>query len=160
MSMLPSTMKNSGKYWSYRIAWSRIAEAIDDGYHLEAVTIAESIIADRVLSFLVSRGVTVKPHSPLHVLIAKLRKEADDEGCLLADRIDGWRKHRNTLVHGIVKSARGEAPIDMMDFVELAEISAHEGRALARSVSTWQKKHANRLTETLGRQISRRSRSQ
>jgi hypothetical protein len=144
VSTLPPAKKNSGKYWNYRIVWSRISQAIDDGYHLEAVTIVESIIADRVLSFLVSRGVSVKPHTALHTLIASLRKEADDEGRLLADRIDAWRKHRNTLVHGIVKSARGEAPIDMMDFVELAEITAREGRSLARSVSAWQKRQPNR----------------
>ena len=144
VSTLPPAKKNSGKYWNYRIAWSRIGQAIDDGYHLEAVTIAESIIADRMLSFLLSRGAKVKPHTALHALIASFRKEADEEGRLLADRIDGWRKHRNTLVHGIVKSARGEAPIDMMDCVELAEITALEGRSLARSVSAWQKRQPNR----------------
>ncbi len=43
---------NVAKYLSYREAWARIKLARRQGFFLEAVTIDESIISDRLLSFL------------------------------------------------------------------------------------------------------------
>lgn len=43
---------NGAKYLSYREAWARIKLARRQGFFLEAVTIEESIISDRLLSFL------------------------------------------------------------------------------------------------------------
>ena len=47
---------NAAEYFSYAEAWVRIREARGSGFHLEAVTLQESIIADRLLSFLVCAG--------------------------------------------------------------------------------------------------------
>ena len=43
---------NSEKYESYREAWARIKQAKDNDFFLEAITIQESIISDRLISFL------------------------------------------------------------------------------------------------------------
>ena len=47
---------NGPKYFSYREAWGRINKAQAYGFYLEAVTLHESIIADRLISFLVYAG--------------------------------------------------------------------------------------------------------
>jgi hypothetical protein len=49
------------KYLSYREAWSRIETAKDNGYYFEAVTLEESIICDRLISYLISSGVIDRP---------------------------------------------------------------------------------------------------
>lgn len=45
---------NAAKFWSYREAWTRIKQAQEQGFYLEAVTIEESIISDRLMSYLIS----------------------------------------------------------------------------------------------------------
>jgi|SRR5579871_1003630 len=53
---VPIPDANINQYFSYREAWGRIRRAKGHGYYLEAVTLEESIIADRLISFLVSAG--------------------------------------------------------------------------------------------------------
>jgi hypothetical protein len=47
---------NVVKYLSYREAWTRIKQAQEQGFYLEAVTLEESIITDRLISYLVGVG--------------------------------------------------------------------------------------------------------
>ncbi len=42
---------NAAKYESYREAWSRIDAACENQFFLEAITIEESIISDRIISY-------------------------------------------------------------------------------------------------------------
>ena len=48
--------RNANKYFSYSAAWVRIKRARGSGFYLEAVTPEESIMADRLVSFLVCVG--------------------------------------------------------------------------------------------------------
>lgn len=43
--------RNDLKYLSYKEAWSRITKGLENGSYLEVVTICESIIADRLWSY-------------------------------------------------------------------------------------------------------------
>jgi hypothetical protein len=52
---------NAAKYLSYRQAWARIGAAQGHGFYLEAVTIVESVITDRLISYLVGIGVLARP---------------------------------------------------------------------------------------------------
>jgi len=53
---IPVPHSNAMRYFSYKEAWVRIKKAQGSGFYLEAVTLEESIIADRLISFLVYVG--------------------------------------------------------------------------------------------------------
>src|ERR1051325_2142853 len=53
---VPIPEGNRLKYFSYRAAWGGISNAQGHGFYLEAVTLEESIIVDRLISFLVREG--------------------------------------------------------------------------------------------------------
>jgi hypothetical protein len=141
-------MKNTEKGLSYTKAWKRINSALEVGFFLEAITIEESIIADRLLSYVI--GVT--PSSKLHTgsglgeLISQWRKHAGDslikpDGTHLGQATDDWRLKRNTAVHGLVKSAPGGSPqMQPDDFFESARQTAEEGKTLAREIQNWHRK--------------------
>lgn len=139
---------NAAKYWSYREAWTRIKQALEQGFYLEAVTIEESIISDRLMSYLVSVGTGEQVGtSGQHLSFGKLIQlwgqqcllSESQEGCTLQLQVDQWRQPRNKVVHGIVKLSN-EAPRNtIIQFVEEAKQAAEEGERLARAVSNWVK---------------------
>lgn len=140
---------NLAKYISYKEAWARIKDANRKGFHFEVVTICESIISDRLQSYVL--GVTIGTSSNEHYTFKKLiskwrslengkvpyKKSAD-----LSMEVDEWRKARNEVVHGLVKSKPGQATENVESFLLKAEKTAQAGMVLARQVSDW---HNNRL---------------
>lgn len=139
---------------SYREAWARIKQAQQQQFFLEAVTLEESIITDRLICYLVVTG-TIKPACELHKYpnfgqLIKLWKllhahpisirvrgiEFED----LQTSVDFWRQRRNKIVHGMVKSHPGSATDDIVNFLEFAKATATEGELLARAVTAWVKK--------------------
>jgi hypothetical protein len=139
-------MKNTAKYLSYKKAWERINFALDSNFYLEAITIEESIISDRLLSYLlgISPTLNLSTKSSMGELIKQWRKMAGSkligtEGSDLGKLADEWRKKRNSAVHGIVKSSPGTSTIDPSDFFELARQTAIEGYQLTRKIQNWHK---------------------
>ena len=138
------------KYLGYREAWSRIRIAQKNGHYLEAVTLEESIICDRLISYLVSNGALARPvsgnnHPSFSSLIGLWKRTEGtpiSEGGFsnLQESVDTWRILRNKVVHGIVKSYPDTEPDDITSFLEEAERAAEEGRKLARAVSKWREK--------------------
>jgi len=141
---------DGAKYLSYREAWARINLATRQGFFLEAVTVSESIISDRLHSFLQKTcGLELKPADArsLGKLTQRWAAEfearlADDPTALasakaLRSDLDDWRQRRNEVVHGLVKSSapRGGDHID--NFLGGAQQSAIEGKRIARNVSEW-----------------------
>lgn len=140
-------MNNKSKYLSYKKAWEQISSALQQGFYLEAVTIEESIISDRLLSYIL--GVAPKTKiglkSGLGELISHWRKLSgtsliESNGSDLGEITNAWRDKRNIAVHGLVKSLPGASPTSPEDFLELARLAAEEGQALARKVQNWHKK--------------------
>ncbi|MEZ5436377.1 MAG: hypothetical protein R3E67_07680 [Pseudomonadales bacterium] len=140
-------MKNTNKYLSYTAAWARIKQANEQGFHFEAVTICESIISDRLLSYLAGTkpGYKPKKKTSFGKLIAEWGKSdpaglpaPDKDGLSLPEAVDLWRGERNKVVHGLVKS-EPESQRKMQDFLALAEKTAKEGASLARKVCDWHK---------------------
>ena len=144
---------NVAKYLSYREAWSRIKQAQEQAFYLEAVTLEESIITDRLISYLVSKGIIKRAdelhkypnfsdlikkwkrmHAPIYIRV-KSREFHD-----LQTAVDIWRRRRNKVVHGMVKSHPGTATDDILNFLEEAKLTAAEGEILACGVSSWVKK--------------------
>jgi hypothetical protein len=140
--------KNVPKYLSYNKGWARINSALEAGFYLEAITIQESIISDRLLSYVlgVAPNSKINTKTSLGKLIVQWRKYAGVslerlDGTDLGRDTDAWRIKRNTVVHGLVKSAPGGTPeLQSDDFFILARQSAEEGKALAREIQNWHRK--------------------
>lgn len=67
---------NARKYYGYQEAWRRIKRAQEEGFFLEVVTIAESIITDRLISHLVKieKFIPSAQNYSFHLLIKKWKK--------------------------------------------------------------------------------------
>src|SRR5262245_37013299 len=57
----PASRGNVQKYRSFAWAFSQMKKAIEAGFYIEAVAIAESVIADRLSSFVASNDAAAKP---------------------------------------------------------------------------------------------------
>ena len=107
----PHTGVGMTRYLLYRAAWKRIADASSAGFYLEAITLLEGILADRMesrASYLTGTDVSYRT---LGSLIDTLRKHefvADFKAIL--EQIDKWREKRNRALHEMVKFATGERP--------------------------------------------------
>ena len=148
---------NANKYFSYSEAWVRIKKAHGSGFYLEAVTLEESIIADRLVSFLVCVG-EIQAESRVEKcsfgqLIQLWTKRVPQPIPVeyfpdLRLAVDDWRKHRNRVVHGMVKSMPGTQHGDVLDFLKEAEFVAFQGETLALAVSDWVKKAKRQFIKT------------
>ena len=114
---------NAEKYRSYREAWARVKQAQQHGFYIEAVTIEESIISDRLTSYLVDAGLVprqrrLKDYPTFGNLIItwrrwantqlapKLDRDRRDKLALLIDSVDLWRQKRNQIIHAIEADIR------------------------------------------------------
>ena len=141
-----SNLKNDLKGASFTYAFKRINESLKNGYHLEAVTLAESIISDRLLSFVKHNGGKGNVKTPFHNLIQtakKLNKTSihTKHGVNLFDAIDEWRITRNGCIHSVSKSEPGQPTVSVEVFRLNAEQCAKEGKVLARLICDWGKKN-------------------
>jgi hypothetical protein len=153
----PIPDRNANKFFSYSEAWVRIKKARGSGFYLEAVTLQESIIADRLVSFLVCIGEiqseSLVEKCSLGQLIQLWTKRVPQPIPVqyfadLRSAVDEWRKHRNRVVHGMVKSMPGAQHGDVLDFIKEAEFVAFQGEALAHSVSDWVRKAKKQFIKT------------
>lgn len=131
----------------YTEAFARIDSSISSEHYFEAITIEESVISDRIASFIDSMDL-LKPDE-LHrqsfaSLItlwkfAVLSPGAIWEPCVgLIKEVDEWRKQRNKYVHGLVRFPHQKANIPTtIEFLHCAKDAAVNGREISRSVSNW-----------------------
>jgi hypothetical protein len=128
------------------MAWGWISRAIAHRFFLEAVTLEESIIADRLISQL-SRFGALKAGRDLErlsfaSLISAWKKAvptpiSDQFFPDLQSATDEWRKRRNYVVHGTVKSIPGSVHHDIGTFRQEAEKCATDGKRIAMCVCNW-----------------------
>ena len=121
--------------------------AIDAGFPLEAVAIAESLITDRMLSFANFHEAGFDPDKTTLVKaaqkVAKIcRKTTNDEpGAKLATKAEQWAADRNAVLHAIAKSSQGTGPKIAADgFVKHAHGVAQKGMALVKDIKAWHSK--------------------
>lgn len=143
--------KNFAKYYSYKVAWGRINNAISKKYFLEAITLEESIMSDRIWSYLEGVGCKTN-HKIFNTLIKDWKKVYPDpieyprikisgrHITSLQEEVDKWRNNRNFVIHGLVKSKPGTPTQNVPDFLKLAKTVAEDGKKLARAVTVWQRK--------------------
>jgi hypothetical protein len=142
---------NAIKYEAYREAWTRIKQAQESGFFLEAITIEESIISDRLISYLTRTPEAPDPRDrrgkmlSFSQLIERWQKQLLPNTISsitytdLTIEIDEWRKSRNDAIHAIVKSEPGQSMDDIEKFLENAKKVAARGEYLAREVCKWDK---------------------
>ena len=159
-STTATTIKgNKEKYLSYKLAFGMISNAIKCKCYLQAITIEESIMADRLLSFLTFCGENVdRNKSSLGFAIKLILGEADNpkinekcqheefditKGSIFEKKqeLREFWESRCYLLHGIVKSPSGKSPkILEKDFIEQAKKIANGGKVLTRWVCDWSKR--------------------
>ena len=134
------------RYEQYQEAWTRINEAIKKAFYLEAVTIQESIMNDRLISNLKGTntkiiglkskkeitGNTIPMFGDL-IYTAKLNYQSDRK---LFEDIDAWRKERNKAIHRIVRIG----VTDVEKFLQETKDCAVKGIELAKEITSWHKK--------------------
>ena len=100
-------LKQTGRYLRYKLAFERLDESLEEGWLLEAISLEESIITDRLISILEAKGVSVSSKLSLSNLIAQARKvttgrEPAAEGDFFGE-LDLWRQDRNECIHAFCK---------------------------------------------------------
>jgi hypothetical protein len=138
---------NTAKYLSYKAAWARINQAQAAGYPFEVVTLCETIISDRLLSFVLGVAPTTKANvrTSFDSLIKLWGKHASPrpiakDGSDLISAVDAWRVQRNTVVHSMTKAMPGSPTEVVSTFIQRASTSATEGIRLAKEVQSWHRK--------------------
>jgi hypothetical protein len=96
------------RYRLFRRARKHIIFCIKRGFYLEAITLIESLIADRLesrISYVIDEDYSFKT---LGNLVIKAREcEKDAEILTIVDKIDQWRAQRNGALHEMVKIEEG-----------------------------------------------------
>jgi hypothetical protein len=143
---------NASKHEAYREAWLRIRLAQENGFFLEAITIQESIISDRLTSYLTSLTASKPKAKTLSDLIRQWRAEvskssSETSSVDLIDAVNEWRKLRNDAVHAIVKSDSDQTTQSINLFLEKAKKAAEQGERLAREVTDWCRKEKRKATQ-------------
>ena len=141
--------KNYAKCDSYALAFGMISTAIHHNFPLQAIAAEESIISDRLWSALNAS----KPMGGKKETLGKALEEwkrlmkngvsfpLGEEAETMRESLVRWWDSRNKLIHGIVKSFRGEQPhIAAANFERSAMKSAVNGSELAKQVCNWSHK--------------------
>ncbi len=149
------THRNVTKGERYAFAWARLTAANKAGFFLEAITICESIMSDRLASYLLGQEQTAKRPGTFKDLIDMAKKQRPPIAIIsrarmswarapttisstdLLREVNEWRKGRNRFVHSIAKSEPGARMQPSGEFIEEAKACAHEGERLARLVIRW-----------------------
>ena len=159
-------MSNKTKYFSYKEGFSLMKEALGNDklqYTISAIAVAESIIVDRMYSFLYhfendwlkdAKGKrNFKPATNLANKIKSLKgkvaieidsniyEELVTEN--LFEDITEWLINRNSVLHSFARSEPGTPTQDLSDFKELSYKTAREGYKLSRLTVEWFKSQKN-----------------
>ncbi len=138
--MTEESDKNMEKFRAYAFAFSRINQALDKAFPLEAIAMEESIISDRLRAYCEANNLPLKGHLGLNYLITTVGKALQTNSCPELSEFlvsaDSWRDKRNKLIHKVVKTEKsGEAPeISHKDFIPQAMEIAKTGKDLARTI--------------------------
>lgn len=137
----------------YREAYQRIESSIETEHFFEAITIEESILSDRLCSFLRStNGINDEEanRQPFAQLIISWKLATSAVGVAweecseLISQADNWRKQRNKYIHGLVKFPNNKAKlVKTKEFIDGAKCTAIEGKRLANEVSEWRKRQSS-----------------
>ena len=127
------------RHRSYQAAMGQIDKAISDRYFLEAVTLEECLISNCLFNFLEQTG-DKQAGSSFHVLLKSVMQTDQADGEVpheLFEKIDYWRKARNTAIHGFITARSDGLAASGDSFHQLSQETANQGQALCRRVVSW-----------------------
>ena len=147
------TKKNYAKRDSYALAFGMIATAIHHNFPLQAIAVEESIISDRLWSALNASETSGGKKETLGKALDTWKElvkngvsnPLGEEAESMREDLASWWDSRNKLIHGIVKSFRGDGPkIIAANFERSAMKAAVKGEELARQVCNWSAKQVHK----------------
>lgn len=132
----PGSAAATQRYHLYSMAYSRISEAIDAGFYLEAITLIESIATDRLESRLTFLTKTNCGFQNLGPLIQQIRATETDANLrtIIDQDLDFWRVMRNEAVHEMAKLEAGSTST-WEDRIQVLVIVATEGLSVLKNIS-------------------------
>jgi len=147
---------NQQKQLSYARSWGKIRKALGTQHYSEAINLEESIIRDRLLSYLCRVG-KLDPSDPrvkhrsLHQLIKLWRNQvkgpiSDRFYSDLQGETDEWRKRRNR-IHEAVVSLPGEEHGDHFAYESEIQQTAIDGERLAKSIQNWYRREKDAIAK-------------
>lgn len=132
---------------TYAEAWGRIRTAQQYGFYLEAVTLVENIISDRLISYLWSaRAIGRRSMNRQRLSFAQLIRrwrECTGKPVMvgvhpdLQREVDQWREQRNRVIHALVQLGPDRNADEVIASALQARKIAFEGEQLARAVCDW-----------------------
>jgi hypothetical protein len=128
---LSASLKEKDELHKY--ANNRIDSAIEQEFYLEAITLAESIISDRLSMVLYLRGEKAKSKT-LNKLVELSSPILPDS---LSKRIDEWRQLRNFAVHNLVRSSPIDKQMRPFEFNVKAKEIAVSANKLVSDLEVW-----------------------
>ena len=134
--------KNMTKYESYKFAFDRIEEALNENFPFEAIVLEESIITDRLQSFLETNNRKNNLTFAASIKAVLNLIEKNDPHRNLIEALDQWRDNRNKCVHGAVKSKNDRKIPEFNADAVLFEAHkiATDGYELTKKVRSWEQK--------------------
>lgn len=134
--------KNNDRNKLYREATKRIKKAKQDGYYLEAITLIESLIADRLESYIEKEANQPEGFRTLERNIKVARQHINkspipeaQEILPYLEKIKSWSRSRNEMLHQAVKIEEGEDK-SWDSTMEKASETVEKGETLFREVSS------------------------
>lgn len=128
---LSASLKEKDELHKY--AHNRINMAIEQEFYLEAITLTESIISDRLSMVLYLRGEKAKSKT-LNKLVVLSSAILPDT---LSHRIDEWRQLRNFALHNLVRSSPIDKQVSPSEFNTKAKDIAISGNKLVADLEVW-----------------------
>lgn len=127
-----SSQKGRERYRMYKNVLERCAKAKENGFYLEAIALIESIMADRLESYLIRiTSNTNYAFKPLGSLIKGLRAINDLQ--MPIAEIENWKKARNQFLHEMAKIEDGQYE-DFSTRYSAALQCVEEGESLFRQI--------------------------
>ncbi len=131
--------KQIGRYLRYKMAFDRLDEALEEGWLLEAISLEESIISDRLLpalQSLTSKNFAKKNFNDLiNQTEEALVANGGDPEADLFDQLHQWRRDRNECVHAFCKlDDHAYSQISAEIFSDMMWETARKGRELVELV--------------------------
>lgn len=126
-------------------------KAIEEKFYLEAITIQESIITDRLLNFVITNNIKNISEDELHKPIAFLNKLISHckpffEDKNLYEELNEFRFSRNNCIHAMVKSYPGNPTQKVSEFQKLAKETSINGKVLTRKVEAWHSRMKKKMS--------------
>jgi hypothetical protein len=91
--------KQVGRYLRFKLAFERLDDALEEGWLLEAISLEESIISDRLLSALASltghNGARKNFYELINIAKEAFVANGGDPDENLFDQLHQWRRDRN-----------------------------------------------------------------